>query len=266
MATNTATNSKSVYLVDDDSSTVNLYSNRLEQAGFTTASAFNARQALEALPTLSADLIILDLLLPRHGGFQVLEAVRSDNRHKNTPVLVLSNAYLPEMAQRALRAGGNKALLRSECTTSQLISVSRALVGITDSPGSDLSEQLKKDLLEAGNQEVAAIRQHCLHYVQLPDSEVGKQHLERVYQSIRFLSTRAGLAGYVKMAQLTGTLEAMLYDQLYRLNARLSPSSMQTLLQAVDCLDKLFSSGHAGSAESTGKASADQIGDGGIAV
>src|SRR5262245_35868352 len=126
--TNTAPSSKTIFLVEDDSSTVDLYTNRLEQAGFRTAFVSDARQAFEALPNLSADLIILDLMLPKLGGFQLLEAIRADNRHKNTPVLVLSNAYLPEMAQRALRAGGNKALHKSQCSPSRLISVSRELV------------------------------------------------------------------------------------------------------------------------------------------
>src|SRR5512137_932341 len=136
MTANTSTDSKTVFLVDDDSSTVNLYCSRLEQAGFRTASAFDAEKAFEALPNLSADLIILDLMLPKLGGFQLLEAIRSDSRHKDTPVLVLSNAYLPEMAQKALRAGGNKALPKSECTSSELISVSRELVGMAEEGGS----------------------------------------------------------------------------------------------------------------------------------
>src|SRR5437868_2811426 len=125
---NISTDSRTVFLVDDDTSTVNLYSRRLEQAGFKTASAYDAKEASDALPNLSADLIILNLMLPRRGGFDLLQAIRSDDRHKETPVLVLSNAYLPEMAQRALKAGGNKALSRSECTSSQLISISRQLV------------------------------------------------------------------------------------------------------------------------------------------
>src|SRR5215468_4617634 len=100
--TNTSGEFKTVFLVDDDSSTVDLYSHRLEEAGFKTASAFDTEKASEALPNLSADLIIVDLMMPRLGGFQVLEAVRSNSRHKDTPVLVLSNPYLPEMAQKAL--------------------------------------------------------------------------------------------------------------------------------------------------------------------
>src|SRR5258706_10418246 len=95
----TSGEARTIFLVDDDSSTVNLYSRGLEQAGFRTELAFDIEKALEALPNLSADLIIVDLMLPKRGGMQLLEAIRSDIRHKDTPVLVLSNTYLPEMAQ-----------------------------------------------------------------------------------------------------------------------------------------------------------------------
>src|SRR5882672_10042799 len=135
--TNTSADSRTVFLVDDDSPTVNLYSTRLEEAGFKTALAFDTEEAFEALPNLSADLIILNLMLPKRGGFELLEAIRSDSRHKDTPVLLLSNAYLPEMALKALKAGGNKALAKSQCTSAELISVSRGLVGISGSGGID---------------------------------------------------------------------------------------------------------------------------------
>src|SRR5882724_10332406 len=263
-----------VFLVDDDSSTANLYSTKLEQAGFRTELAFDKQAACDVLPNLSADLIILNLMLPKRGGFELLEAIRSDSRHKDTPVLVLSNAYLPEMAQKALKAGGNKALSKSQCTSSELISVSRQLVGISEvggpdqpaavcvsgtenSPGAwvttDLAEQLKKDLIEAGSIEVAAIRERCLRYVEVAGSEEGKEHLDNVYQSVRFLSTRAGLAGCAKISQLTGAIEAMLYDRVFRSNNEMSPSSIQTLAQAVQCLERLFITGDTESAKSTCK-------------
>src|SRR6185369_4546299 len=63
-----------------------------------------------------------------------------------------------------------------------------------------------------------------------------------------------GLAGCGKIAQLTGAIEAMLFEQVFRLKNGLSPSSIQTLVQAVDCLDRLFASGNGGSAASSCKA------------
>ena len=133
LTANASTDSKTVFLVDDDSSTADLYSKGLERAGFNIASAFDAKKAIEVLSQLSPDLIILDLMLPKRKGLEMLEAIRSDSRYKDTPVLLLCNAYLPDMAQRALKAGASKALLKSECTSSELLSVSRELMGKKDS-------------------------------------------------------------------------------------------------------------------------------------
>src|SRR3954469_9578989 len=119
---NMSSDSRTVFLVEDDSSAADLYRSRLEEAGFKTSSALNTQGAVEVLRNLSADLIIVDLMLPKRGGFELLSAIRSTERHRNTPVFILSNAYLPEMTQRALKAGGNRALPRSACTSSELIS------------------------------------------------------------------------------------------------------------------------------------------------
>jgi two-component system chemotaxis response regulator CheY len=234
---NNSTDSRTVFLVDDDSSTVNLYTSRLENAGFKMTSAFDAAEACEALPNLSADLIILNPMLPKRGGFDFLQAIRTDSRHKNTPVLILSNAYLPELAQRALRAGGNKALPRSECTSSELISVSRELTGVAETEDQTSGESLaesRETLLAEGGAQVDALRQLLLKYGEASSPTEGKEHLDTLYQSVRSLSTRSGLAGCSKVAQLTGAVEAMLFDHLSRSNGVMTPSSIQTLGKALE--------------------------------
>lgn len=134
---NTSGEAKSILLVDDDSSSAKIYSTRLEQAGFRTTSAPGVGEACEALPNVPADLIIVDLMLPNPGVLELLQAIRLDDRHKNTPVLLLSNSYLPELTKKALRVSSSRALPRSECTTAELVSLSRSLVGITGAGGDD---------------------------------------------------------------------------------------------------------------------------------
>src|SRR6266436_4648153 len=95
LAGSTSRDFKTVFLVDDDSSSVNLYSNRLEQAGFRTASAFHTADAVQALPNLSADLIILDLMLPKRGGFDLLTAIRSDTRQRTLRFFFFPTRILP---------------------------------------------------------------------------------------------------------------------------------------------------------------------------
>src|SRR5947209_4519849 len=98
--------------------------------------------------------------------------------------------------------------------------------------------------------EVPAIRLHCAKHLELVGSPEGREHLENVYQSVRYLSTRAGLASCSKIARLTGAIEAMLFDEVMRTNGAMSPSCAQTLVKAVDCLDRLCGSGSPGAAES----------------
>jgi DNA-binding response OmpR family regulator len=74
------TDSRTVLLVDDDSSMLDLYSRRLGQAGFQTESAFDPAGVHEALPNLSVDLIILNLMLAGRGGFDLLQIIRADDR------------------------------------------------------------------------------------------------------------------------------------------------------------------------------------------
>jgi CheY-like chemotaxis protein len=252
-----AGNTKTVVLVDDDPSTANLYSNRLRQAGFRTTSAGAAEEAFEALPDLQADLIIIDLMLPGRRGFQALEAIRADTRHKSTPVLVLSNAYLPELTQRALRVGGNKAVPLSLCTSYELISASRQLVGIAAADETvevpvqedGTTEHSDRDLKEAGRCAMGEIRENCVRYVKEAGTEAGNEYLGKLYQNLHALTARAGLGDCWKIAQLTGALEAMLFEHVSRSNAALPPSSMKTLVKAVECLERLLGSGNTGAGE-----------------
>jgi CheY-like chemotaxis protein len=277
------TASMTIALVDDDSFTLNLYRNQLERAGFKTVSLPDGLAVIDMLPRLSADLIVLDLMLPKVSGIDVLEAIRADSHHKNTPVVILSNAYLPQNAGKAMNAGANGGLLKSECTPTKLLAMIQALLGPdqanaasqqdhsiplfagvpegtsesgkshhpTPSEESDDAITLKASrdaLLNQWRTVVTPIRDHCLNYVKAIGSEGERPHLDELYRCVRSLGTRASLGGCAKVAQLSGTLEAMLFEQVFKLNGELSPSSVQTVVQAVDCLGHLFANGETGSA------------------
>lgn len=277
------TSSRTIVLVDDDSFTLNLYRKWLERAGFRTVSASDGWVFIDMLPRLSADLIVLDLMLPKVSGLEVLEAIRADSRHQDTPVVILSNAYLPQNAGKAMNAGANGGLLKSECTPAKLVAMIRGLLDpdqantgnqraqssplltrgqgdTTDTwkavdpelPGEsddvNTAESSRAALLAEWPAVMSPIREHCLNYVKAIGSGGGREHLDELYRSVRSLGPRASLGGCAKVAQLTETLEAMLFEQVFKLNGEMSPSSTQTVVQAVDCLGYLFSNGETGSA------------------
>ena len=122
---------KTVLIVEDEAFMQNLFCNTLEREGFKTISAVDGQAAVAMLPTLVADLIVLDLMLPNLSGLKVLEAIRADSRLKDLPVLVLSNAYLPEIAAKAKLAGATAGLTKSACSPTRLLRTVRELLKIS---------------------------------------------------------------------------------------------------------------------------------------
>jgi len=122
---------KTILVVEDELSLQKVFCTALEREGFDTISAVDGPAAVAMLPTLVADLIVLDLMLPNLSGLKVLEAIRADSRLKDLPVLALSNAYLPEIAAKSRLAGATIGLTKSECSPARLVEAVRELLKVS---------------------------------------------------------------------------------------------------------------------------------------
>ena len=93
----------SVLLVDDDADTRAVLSEVLTACGATVSPAASAREALSLSETVRLDVIVSDLVMPQHDGFDLLRALRTRRRYATIPVLALT-VHAP-LRQRALDAG-----------------------------------------------------------------------------------------------------------------------------------------------------------------
>jgi DNA-binding response OmpR family regulator len=92
-----------VLIVDDEPTSRFLATEVLRMAGFRTEVAAGGEEALAVIPSLSPDLILLDLEMPGTDGFAVCKALRrSDSR---IPVVMMSGDIDPETARKACDAG-----------------------------------------------------------------------------------------------------------------------------------------------------------------
>jgi CheY-like chemotaxis protein len=84
-----------ILVVEDDSAMREIVVHKLSTHGFEITEAEDGKKAIELVPQVKPDLILLDLLLPEVNGFQVLEAVRKnpDEKIAKTPIIVLSNLW-----------------------------------------------------------------------------------------------------------------------------------------------------------------------------
>ena len=79
-----------VLVVDDNEANRDLLRRRLERQGYTVAVAADGSRALELIETESFDLVLLDIMMPRMNGYQVLETLKSNSARNYLPVLVIS--------------------------------------------------------------------------------------------------------------------------------------------------------------------------------
>lgn len=79
-----------ILVADDNPQNVELLTRRLHRDGHSTLTAVNGRELLDLLPAHSVDLILLDILMPEMNGYEVLIALRADERWRDLPVICLS--------------------------------------------------------------------------------------------------------------------------------------------------------------------------------
>ena len=81
---------KKILAVDDERHIVRLVQVNLERAGYQVISAFDGKEALKKVESEKPDLIVLDVMMPHMDGFEVLKRLKSDDKTKNIPVVMLT--------------------------------------------------------------------------------------------------------------------------------------------------------------------------------
>ena len=108
----------------------------------------------------------------------------------------------------------------------------------------------RADFLKDAPADIAKVREHCLAYIKAPTSTA---KLEPLSQSVHALSANASKAGCARIALLTKAFD-MLLSKIASKPARVTPSILQTLAEAADCLGLLLKSDEAGSTEAAPRA------------
>src|ERR1051325_10911009 len=107
---------KKVLLVDDDALILKLYQDGLTRRGYRVETVAHGLAAVHSLRLTRPDVIVLDLMMPKLSGVDVLKFIRSQAGLSALPVVVLSNVYLSELAEQAVAIGVQKALLKTRCS------------------------------------------------------------------------------------------------------------------------------------------------------
>lgn len=114
--------SATILLVEDDRELSRLYGIRFRKAGFKVIEAYDGEEAVVKALAEQPDFIVLDLMLPKQGGIQVLRILKSNNQTKDIPVLVLT-AYDHFNYRRDSQAHIVDFLLKTEISPQKMVEI-----------------------------------------------------------------------------------------------------------------------------------------------
>jgi CheY-like chemotaxis protein len=103
-----------ILVVEDTDLLRRMYKDRLILDGYEVFDAPDGLAALAVLRDQSVDLVLLDLIMPRMGGLQVLEAIKNDPRTSALPVVILTNLGEEETIEQAMALGAVDYLIKNE--------------------------------------------------------------------------------------------------------------------------------------------------------
>lgn len=112
---------KKILIVEDEEIILNLLQKKLSQEGYEVLVAENGEKGLRLMREAKPDLVLLDIIMPKIGGFEVMEEMQKDQELKNIPVIVVSNSGQPVELDKAQSLGAKDWLIKTEFDPKEVI-------------------------------------------------------------------------------------------------------------------------------------------------
>ena len=111
---------KKLLIIEDDRIIGNIYSKKFAGEGFNVEVAEDGQTGLERISGFRPDIVLLDLMLPKLNGLDILTRVRANPEFARLPIIVFSNAYMPTVIDAAWKAGATTVLTKSNTSPKKL--------------------------------------------------------------------------------------------------------------------------------------------------
>ena len=115
-----AENKKTILIIEDEAFLADMYKLKFESEGYRVILADDGEKGLGLALKESPDLILLDLMLPKMDGYEVLNRLRADRKGKSLKVFILSNLGQSNEVKRGIGLGADGYFIKSSMTPTQL--------------------------------------------------------------------------------------------------------------------------------------------------
>lgn len=104
---------KKILIIEDEAMLQRALSEFLTDENFEVISALDGEEGISFAKNKNPDLILLDIILPKKDGYQVMEEIKNDEKTKKIPIILLTNLESAEDIERAFNAGATTYLVKS---------------------------------------------------------------------------------------------------------------------------------------------------------
>lgn len=112
---------KSILLIEDDPFLIDIYTTKLKESGFKVEVAKEGDEGLRKLKEKKFDLLILDIVLPKIDGWEILRKIKEEIKLKKLKIVVLSNLSQKEEVKKGLKWGAIKYFIKAHYTPKEII-------------------------------------------------------------------------------------------------------------------------------------------------
>jgi len=105
---------KKILIIEDEAVLLKVLKDKFETEGWDVDTAVDGEEALKKVKESEFDLLLLDLIMPKLGGFEVIKIIRQDYEMKKIPIIVMSNLGDEDSIQKALELGASKYFVKNQ--------------------------------------------------------------------------------------------------------------------------------------------------------
>jgi len=117
-------------LVEDDKFLSEMYATKLAESGFEVEAAFDGEEGLKMIKNEKPDLVLLDIVLPKKDGFEILKVMKGDAELQNILVIALTNLGQKEEVEKGLKLGADDYVVKAHFTPTEVVAKVKKLLGV----------------------------------------------------------------------------------------------------------------------------------------
>jgi CheY-like chemotaxis protein len=120
---------KKILIVEDEEIMIDLLQRKLTREGYEVSVTRDGDEGLKAMRGVKPDLILLDIIMPKMGGFEVMEEMNKDPELRQIPIIIVSNSGQPVELDNAQKLGAKDWLIKTEFDPQEVIEKVIKLIG-----------------------------------------------------------------------------------------------------------------------------------------